>query len=261
MQRVRHVRTEPNKRTQKRCRATRSAELICVHDEYSQTTSAPDTKDCDTQCCEVPEAVQPKSEPEKRFMDVATETEQLELLECSVETDSLGIPVSRHQQTDIVSLMTTCSQTRKVKLEIRSTQVEVHRQSRSTECSPELRRTVSVQTKSLVQLRQSFAQTTHEGERDMAEEENNGQNSVLNIIMASIGHQSEMLFSCLQSLQQLIEFKELELQKQRLVEVQATVVTVAVATQVPEMELQAKSSETRMQLKKPIKVTQLTVKR
>lgn len=205
--------------------------------------------------CEVPEVVQ----PEKRFMDVATETEQVELLECSVNTDSLNVPVSRHQQTNIVSLMTTCSQTRKVKLEIRSTQVEVHLKSRSTECSPEQRRTISVQTKSLVQLRQSFAQTTPEEEKDMAEED--GQNSVHNIIMASIGHQSEMLFSCLQSLQQLIEFKELELQKQRLVEVQATVVTVTVATQVPEMELQAKSSEKRMQLKKPIKVTQLTVKR
>lgn len=203
--------------------------------------------------CEVPEAVQ--------LMNVATETEQPEFLDCSVNTVSVTVPVSRHQQTNIISLMTTCSQTRKVKLEIRSTQVELHLKSRSTECSPDQRRTISVQTKSLVQLRQSFAQTTPESEKDMEEEANNGQNSVLNIIMASIGHQSEMLFSCLQSLQQLIEFKELELEKQRLVEVQATVVTVTVATQVPEPELQPKSSETGMQLKKPIKVMQLTVKR
>lgn len=203
--------------------------------------------------CEVPEAVQ--------LMNVATETEQPEFLDCSVNTVSVTVPVSRHQQTNVISLMTTCSQTRKVKLEIRSTQVELHLKSRSTECSPDQRRTISVQTKSLVQLRQSFAQTTPESEKDMEEEANNGQNSVLNIIMASIGHQSEMLFSCLQSLQQLIEFKELELEKQRLVEVQATVVTVTVATQVPEPELQPKSSETGMQLKKPIKVMQLTVKR
>lgn len=203
--------------------------------------------------CEVPEAVQ--------LMNVATETEQPEFLDCSVNTVSVTVPVSRHQQTNVISLMTTCSQTRKVKLEIRSTQVELHLKSRSTECSPDQRRTISVQTKSLVQLRQSFAQTTPESEKDMEEQENNGQSSVLNIIMASIGHQSEMLFSCLQSLQQLIEFKELELEKQRLVEVQATVVTVTVATQVPEPELQPKSSETGMQLKKPIKVMQLTVKR
>lgn len=203
--------------------------------------------------CEVPEAVQ--------LMNVATETEQPEFLDCGVNTVSVTVPVSRHQQTNVISLMTTCSQTRKVKLEIRSTQVELHLKSRSTECSPDQRRTISVQTKSLVQLRQSFAQTTPESEKDMEEQENNGQSSVLNIIMASIGHQSEMLFSCLQSLQQLIEFKELELEKQRLVEVQATVVTVTVATQVPEPELQPKSSETGMQLKKPIKVMQLTVKR
>lgn len=255
MQRVRHVRSGQRKRSLKRCNSTRIAQLECI-DQYSQTSSAHDTKDCDTQCCmecEVPEAVQ--------LMNVATETEQPEFLDCGVNTVSVTVPVSRHQQTNIISLMTTCSQTRKVKLEIRSTQVELHLKSRSTECSPDQRRTISVQTKSLVQLRQSFAQTTPESEKDMEEEANNGQNSVLNIIMASIGHQSEMLFSCLQSLQQLIEFKELELEKQRLVEVQATVVTVTVATQVPEPELQPKSSETGMQLKKPIKVMQLTVKR
>lgn len=204
--------------------------------------------------------------PDDHFKDVATETVQLEMLDCGVNTMNPSIPVSRHQQTDMLSFMSTCSQTKTKKLEIRSTQVELTLKTRSTECLPEPLRNIGIQTKLLVQLRHSFAQTisteqqqqeAEEEEQEQEGEQKKAQKSVLNLVMASIGHQGEMLFSCLQLLQQLIECKQLELEKQRL-EVRTT---VTVATQV-EPQPVAESSETaRMQWKKPIKVTTLNVKR
>lgn len=194
-------------------------------------------------------------QPNERFKDVATVTSQVKMLHCSVNTTNPSIPVSRHQQTNMVSFITTCSQTKTKKLEIRSTQVEQCFKTRSTECVPEMGCTIGVQTKLWVQLRHSYAQTTP-AEQEQEEEEDKLNKSVLNVVISSIGHQGEMLYSCLQFLQQLVECKHLELQKQRL-EVQTTVTG---ATQVEPQPL-AKSSETRMLWKKPIKVTTLNVQR
>lgn len=199
------------------------------------------------------------SVPNKHFKDVATATVRLEMLNCGVNTMSPNISVSRHQQTNMLSFMSTCSQTKTKKLEIRSTQVELTLKTRSTEYLPEPLRNIGIQTKLLAQFRHSFAQTISkeqqqqkaEEEEQQVEEQNKANESVLILVMTSIVHQSEMIFSCVELLQKLIECKQLELEKQRMEEPK----TVTVATQVESSE------SARMQRKKPIKVTTLNVKR
>ncbi|KAH8419168.1 hypothetical protein KR222_007597 [Zaprionus bogoriensis] len=155
------------------------------------------------------------SEGSARLKSVLTQTDSPEMRHSLVDTLDLALPVSRDQQTSTVYLMTTGSQTKQTIVERRSTQVELQLKTRWTQCLPEERRTSGTQTTCLVLCHHSFTQTTLEEDEEQLLKP---QMSLLNLIMASVGHQSQLLFSCLQSIDQLIELKQLELQKQRLME-------------------------------------------
>ncbi|XP_064555308.1 uncharacterized protein LOC135440196 isoform X2 [Drosophila montana] len=150
-------------------------------------------------------------------VDVESQTPLLHNTHAGVDTLDLSLRVSRHQQTTTRFFQSASSQTKHLKQEGRATQIEVKLKTRWTQTelmTIPTSMSSSTQTMAIVvQQRESFTQTTQsEDEEELLKPHE----QVFQLLLRSLSCQSNLLLNGVASINQLVEFKELELQKQRL---------------------------------------------
>ncbi|XP_017873194.1 PREDICTED: uncharacterized protein LOC108620770 [Drosophila arizonae] len=151
--------------------------------------------------------------------DTYSQTTVVQYSHCSVDTLDLSLMVSRQQQTTIRIFNFASCQTKKLKMEMRSTQVELKLKSRLTQTlvMPIAKSIAGTQTTLGTGRQASYAQTDISS---LAAEEEQEQEElkerIVNLLLRSMNSQSNLLLKSVESLNQLLEFKQLELQKQKL---------------------------------------------
>ncbi|XP_030564197.1 uncharacterized protein LOC115764997 isoform X2 [Drosophila novamexicana] len=227
---TRRSRSSRQPRHQRTLRRSSQTWIECVSDASSQTSFG--------RMCNV----------ETHFplvIDVESQTPVLHYTHAAVDTLDLSLRISRHQQTTTRFFHSTSSQTKRRTLEERATQIEVKLKTRWTQTDPRTMPTSmssSTQTMAIVvQQRESFTQTTQsEDEEELLKPHER----VFQLLLRSLSCQSNLLLNGVASINQLVEFKQLELQKQRL-EAEAQVKAQAVAKLQKLKQLQARRAQKR----------------
>ncbi|XP_034488264.1 uncharacterized protein LOC117792301 isoform X2 [Drosophila innubila] len=155
--------------------------------------------------------------PSPRVMDVGSQTLSVERNHARVDTVDLSLKISRLQQTILKSQSSTGSQTKLHMMEERSTQMDFKYKARWTQTNPEkcVTRVSSTQTVEKVSYEHSCTQTTMSEDQ---EEPLSQHLKLLHLLLRSSCSQGQLLFRGVESINQLIEFKQLELHKQRLMD-------------------------------------------
>lgn len=151
--------------------------------------------------------------------DTYSQTTGIQYSHCSVDTLDLSLMISRQQQTTIRIFNFASCQTKKLKMEMRSTQVELNLKSRwtQTRVMPLAKSIAGTQTTFGTSRQASYAQTdisSLSAAEDQEQEEL--KERIVNLLLRSMNSQSNLLLKSVESLNQLLEFKQLELQKQKL---------------------------------------------
>ncbi|XP_032289570.1 uncharacterized protein [Drosophila virilis] len=176
-------------------------------------------------------------------IDVESQTPVLHNSHAAVDTLDLSLRISRHQQTTTRFFQSTSCQTKRLTQEERATQIAVKLKTRLTQSEPSTMPTnMSSSTQTIdtaVQQRDSFTQTTQsEDEEELLKPHER----LFQVLLRSLNCQSNLLLNGMASINQLVEFKELELQKQRL-EAEAQVKAQAAAKLQKLKQLQARRAQ------------------
>ncbi|XP_023161647.2 uncharacterized protein LOC111593227 isoform X2 [Drosophila hydei] len=146
---------------------------------------------------------------------------------CTVDTMDLSLMISRQQQTLIQLFNSASCQTKHLQMETRSTQMVLELKSRwtETEVMPIATTMRSTQTLCVTRRQDNFTQTDFSS---MSDHKRQGeervfqlQERIVNLLLRSVNNQSNLLLNSVESINQLVEFKQLELVKQRLEKAQA----------------------------------------
>ncbi|TDG51357.1 hypothetical protein AWZ03_002152 [Drosophila navojoa] len=151
--------------------------------------------------------------------DTYSQTTVVQHSHCSVDTLDLSLMVSRQQQTTIRIFNFASCQTKKLKMEMRSTQVELSLKSRwtQTRVMPVPRSIAGTQTTFAASRQASYVQTDISSLSAVEEQEQEElKERIVNLLLRSMNSQSILLLKSVESLNQLLELKQLELQKQKL---------------------------------------------
>lgn len=146
---------------------------------------------------------------------------------CTVDTMDLSLMISRQQQTLIQLFNSASCQTKHLQMETRSTQMVLELKSRwtETEVMPIATTMRSTQTLCVTRRQDNFTQTDFSS---MSDHKRQGeervfqlQERIVYLLLRSVNNQSNLLLNSVESINQLVEFKQLELVKQRLEKAQA----------------------------------------
>ncbi|KAH8311921.1 hypothetical protein KR044_008557 [Drosophila immigrans] len=132
-----------------------------------------------------------------------------------LDTQDLNFRISQHQQTTIRHYVTSGNQTKQLQLATRSTQIAMSPKIKSTETKPVKKHRIeaSIQTEAALPCRNSCTQTTiEEDEHEIL----SPHLKLLQLLLSTVSGQGQLLMGSVEAINQLVEFKALESQKQRL---------------------------------------------
>ncbi|KAH8359249.1 hypothetical protein KR093_005326 [Drosophila rubida] len=147
--------------------------------------------------------------------DDSTQTLELDRSNANVDTQDLRFHISRYQQTPIRHYASTGSQTKQLHLVVCATQIEVSMKTKCTQIQqePKIIAEVNTQTEALLPCRNSCTQTTFEEDETALMSPHL---ELLHLLLRTSSGQGQLLMRSVEAINQLVEFKALELQRERL---------------------------------------------